>query len=211
LKEPIAVLKNWNKQYGVSSVGTQLAVNWAKKLQPKATIKPAEMLNHKGDQVFLIDMMIATTSGEQKLQALSEAVEVTSLNFGNWNIGWGEINRFQRPLGDIRNEIFDDSKPSLPIAQTSSLYGSLAAFGSRTYPGTKKMYGGVGNGFVAVVEFGPRIKAKSIVTGGSSADPKSKHFNDQALMYSQGQFKDVLFYKEDVVKNAELTYHPGEQ
>jgi hypothetical protein len=29
-------------------------------------------------------------------------------------------------------------------------------------------------------------------------------------MYTQGQFKDVLFYKEDVVKNAERTYHPGQ-
>jgi acyl-homoserine-lactone acylase len=210
LKEPVDVLGKWNKQYGASSVATQLAVSWTKKLQPMATIKPNEMVNHKGDQVFVIDMMIATTSAEQKLKALSDAIDETSLNFGTWNIAWGEINRFQRPTGDIRNEIFDDSKPSLAIGQTSSLYGSLAAFGARTYPGTKRIYGGVGNGFVAVVEFGPRIKAKSIVTGGSSADPSSKHFNDQALMYSQGQFKDVLFYKEDVLKNSERTYHPGE-
>jgi hypothetical protein len=29
-------------------------------------------------------------------------------------------------------------------------------------------------------------------------------------MYTKGQFKDVLFYKEDVIKGAERTYHPGE-
>jgi hypothetical protein len=29
-------------------------------------------------------------------------------------------------------------------------------------------------------------------------------------MYQKGQFKDVLFYKEDVQKNAEKSYHPGE-
>jgi hypothetical protein len=33
---------------------------------------------------------------------------------------------------------------------------------------------------------------------------------DQAIMYQKGQFKDVLFYKDDVQKNAESTYHPGE-
>ena len=38
----------------------------------------------------------------------------------------------------------------------------------------------------------------------------SKHFYDQAEMYREGKFKDVLFYKEDVQKNAERTYHPGE-
>jgi len=119
------------------------------------------------------------------------------------------MNRFQRLTGKI-DETFDDSRPSIPVASAPSLYGSLAAFGSRTYPNTKKYYGGVGNSFVAVVEFGPRIKAKSVVTGGSSSDPSSKHFTDQALMYTEGKFKDVLFYKEDVMKHAEKTYHPGE-
>jgi acyl-homoserine lactone acylase PvdQ len=204
LTEPMLIVKNWNKQYGTSSVGTTLAVQWARKLQPMAKINPMEYVNHRGDQVFLIDMMIATTSAEEKLMAFSEALTELEKDFGTWNIGWGEINRFQRA------ETFDDSKPSLPVASTSSLYGSLAAFGSKTYPGTKKYYGNVGNSFVAAVEFGPRVKAKSLVTGGSSADPNSKHFNDQSLMYSKGQFKDVLFYKEDVVKHAERTYHPGE-
>lgn len=211
LREPMDVLKKWNKQYGTSSVATTLATSWARKMQGLTKIDPRIMASHKGDQVFVIDMMIATTSADQKIQALSDAMDELSLNFGTWNTPWGEINRFQRPTGDIRAEIFDDSKPSLPIAQTSSFYGSLAAFGARTYPGTKKMYGNVGNGFVAVVEFGPRIRAKSIVTGGSSADPSSKHFNDQATMYANGQFKDVLFYKEDVLKNSEKSYHPGEQ
>jgi hypothetical protein len=29
-------------------------------------------------------------------------------------------------------------------------------------------------------------------------------------MYAEGRFKDVLFYKADVLKHAERTYHPGE-
>lgn len=28
-------------------------------------------------------------------------------------------------------------------------------------------------------------------------------------MYSRGEFKDVLFYKEDILKNLERSYHPG--
>jgi acyl-homoserine-lactone acylase len=27
-------------------------------------------------------------------------------------------------------------------------------------------------------------------------------------MYTKGRFKDVLFYKEDVLKNMEKIYHP---
>jgi len=29
-------------------------------------------------------------------------------------------------------------------------------------------------------------------------------------MYIDGKFKDVLFYKDDVMKHAEKVYHPGE-
>ena len=75
---------------------------------------------------------------------------------------------------------------------------------------TKKRYGYNGNSFICAVEFGPKIKAKSLLAGGNSGDPNSKHFFDQAKMYQNAQFKDVLFYKEDVQKNAEKTYHPGE-
>ena len=29
-------------------------------------------------------------------------------------------------------------------------------------------------------------------------------------MYTKGEFKDVLFYKEDIMLNKESEYHPGE-
>ncbi len=153
-------------------------------------------------------MMIATTSGEEKLKVFSEAIDDLTKDFGTWKITWGELNRFQRLSGDVLDQRFDDSQPSIAVPSAPSSFGSLAAFGSRKYG--KKYYGSVGNSFVAVVEFGPRIKAKSIVTGGSASDPSSPHFNDQSLMYTQGKFKDVYFYKEDVTRNAERTYHPGE-
>ena len=85
---------------------------------------------------------------------------------------------------------------------------ALAAYGVSAKQITKRIYGGRGNSFVAVVEFGPRIIAKSILAGGESGNPGSPHFNDQADMYCKGQFKDVLFYPEDVARNLERQYHP---
>ena len=49
-----------------------------------------------------------------------------------------------------------------------------------------------------------------IMTGGSSADPASPHFADQVDGYAKHQFKEVLFYPEEVRKQAERTYHPGQ-
>jgi acyl-homoserine lactone acylase PvdQ len=49
------------------------------------------------------------------------------------------------------------------------------------------------------------------VTGGESSDPASPHFSDQIDGYLHGQFKEVLYYREDVLKNVEKTYRPGEE
>ncbi|HET9824020.1 MAG TPA: penicillin acylase family protein, partial [Chitinophagaceae bacterium] len=127
--------------------------------------------------------------------------------FGSWKIVWGEVNRYQRLA---EGEKFDDTKPSSPSGLASSAFGSLPSFVARRYPGTNKRYGYNGNSFIACVEFGQKIKAKSIITGGQSFDPGSKHFADQAQMFLNGNFKDVLFYKEDVMKHVERQYHPGE-
>jgi len=210
LAAPIKVLQAWDMNYGITSAGETLAIQWGKKIQSITLARiPERTTEQRTDIVGLVDQMISKTTAEEKVKALADAVNELNKDFGKWNIGWGEINRFQRLTGKIEGT-FDDAKPSLPVASTSSFWGTLAAFGSRTYPGTKKFYGNVGNSFVAVVEFGKKVKAKSIVTGGESSDPSSPHFTDQAAMYCKGEFKDVLFYKEDVVKGAEKTYHPGE-
>ena len=110
--------------------------------------------------------------------------------------------------GDIVQR-FDDAKPSVPVGFTSSRWGSLASFGARTYPGTKRMYGTSGNSFVAVVEFGDRVTAKAVTAGGENGNPASPHFNDQAQRYSTGQLRDVYFNRPQLEGHIERQYHPG--
>jgi len=204
LKEPIALLSNWDKSYGIKSVATTLAIYWGQELrkQISSRIPPAS------DQLSIIKLMESRSSDVEKLDALEKILDELQLDFGTWVVAWGEVNRFQRLTGKI-NETYSDFKPSLPVGSTSSFWGSLASFGSHKFQGTNKMYGYVGNSFVAVVEFGKEVKAKSVLAGGNNNNPLSPHFQDQAMLYSQGKFKDVWFYKKDVVKHAERTYHPG--
>jgi acyl-homoserine-lactone acylase len=143
------------------------------------------------------------------LDPLLTTVKELNSKFNNWKIGWGEINRYQRLTGNV-NEKFDDNAPSLSVGIAASTWGSLPSYVSRNMYGTKKRYGFNGNSFICAVEFGKKIKAKSLLAGGVNNQPSNKHFGDQAEMYTKGQFKDVLFYKEDVLKNAERTYHPGQ-
>jgi acyl-homoserine-lactone acylase len=207
LIDPITVLKKWDYYATENSVATTLANEWGYKLNPiiqKVYTDEGEM-----DQVENTMQFVKTATAEQLIPQLQSVINELKTKFGSWQIPWGELNRFQRPSGDI-NLAFNDNLESLPIGNGPALWGSLPAYKSSYQKNTKKRYGYNGNSFVCAVEFGPKIKAKSLLAGGNSGNPQSKHFMDQAEMYRKGQFKDVLFYKDDVQKNAERTYHPGE-
>ena len=205
---PVAVLKNWDFRCGENSIATTLAVEWGQKILP-AIFRTKIIDDEEADQVDKTIYFAANAKTEELLLPLLSTINELQNKFGRWQIQWGEINRFQRILSDIDNK-FDDNKPSIPIGFVSSTWGMLPSFTSRTFAGTKKRYGYNGNSFVCAVEFGKKIKAKSLLTGGESGNENSKHFFDQGVMYSKGQFKDVLFYKEDVMKHVERSYHPGE-
>ena len=95
----------------------------------------------------------------------------------------------------------------MPFA--SAQWGSLASFGAKRYPGTRRYYGTSGNSFVAVVEFGPKVRALAITAGGASGRPDSPHFLDQAARYAAGDLREVYFYPEQLVGHTERTYRPG--
>ncbi|MGV3707573.1 MAG: penicillin acylase family protein [Gemmatimonas sp.] len=204
LSQQIAALRSWDYRYSIESVPTALAIFWGDDLLVRANRDP-----ERGEETPALDHMASASMSRARIESLARASAKLQRDFGKWNTPWGDINRFQRLTGDIVQP-FDDSKPSLPVPFTSSTWGSLAAFGMTTQANVKKIYGDRGNSFMAVVEFGPRIKAKTLLAGGVNGDPRSKHFTDQALMYTKSQYKDALFYREDVEKHAERTYKPGQ-
>jgi acyl-homoserine lactone acylase PvdQ len=206
LQQPIAILQKWDRKSAIRSVATTLAVEWATKMGAYA---PRPRTSEEASNgVGNVEAEIAHSTPEQKLRELQKVVTELQQRYGNWKMEWGEICRYQRLTGKIV-ETYDDKLPSLPVGLVSSAFGELPSFQSRVMPNTKKRYGFSGNSFIAAVEFGKKVKAKTIVTGGESSDPASPHFSDQAAMYLGGWFKDVLFYPEDVQRNTEKKYHPG--
>ena len=203
LSEQIALLKSWDRRWSAASVPTSLAVYWGDEINRRV----ADEARKAG--VPTDTYIVTKAAPEQLLQALATASDKLASDFGTWKTPWGEINRFQRLTGDIVQP-FNDAGPSIPVPFTSSRWGSLASFGARTYKGTKKMYGTSGNSFVAVVEFGDRVRARAVTAGGESGDPKSPHFNDQAKRYATGDLRDVYFYKPQVESHLERQYHPGQ-
>jgi acyl-homoserine lactone acylase PvdQ len=205
LADQIALLRTWDDRWSVDSVPTALAVYWGEEAGRRVAADARKA--HVSAETYVA--AASPTVLPELVDALAAASDKLTADFGTWRTPWGTINRYQRVNGDIVQK-FDDHKPSIPVGFTSSRWGSLASFGARTYDGTKKMYGTTGNSFVAVVEFGDRVRAKAITAGGESGDPASPHFGDQAKRYSTGDLRDVYFYRPDVEAHAERTYHPGE-
>lgn len=203
LSGPVELLRNWDFRSGVDSKAMTLAMVMSRKLQTAVTQKTQGALL---ENIAMVHAMATELSELDRLICLNDAVQELTNKFGTWEVKWGDLNRFQRPQG-LEN-IFYDRNESLAVGLGSGFYGALATFESRSF-GTDKWYGVSGNSFVAVVEFGKKVKAKSILVGGQDCRLDSKHFNDQAEGYVSGTFKDVLFYKQDVVKNAQRSYKPG--
>ena len=202
LSEQIKCLREWDLRWGVSSIPTSLAVFWGEAILRQVSHDAA------GAGMPIYDYVGTKAPPKLLLQSLATASDRLTADFGTWKTPWGEINRFQR-LDDSIAPHFHDAKPSIPVGFTSGTWGSLAAFGARPYPGTKKWYGNSGNSFVAVVEFGKTVRAKAVTAGGESGDPASPHFNDEASRYSTGDLRDVYFYRSQLKGHAERVYHPG--
>lgn len=205
LQDAIDVLAKWDFKTSKESVAMTLAHFYGTRYYEKGKYPegmiPMERVQYWGSK----------SPNSEKLKIFEAVIDQLTADFGSWNLLWGEVNRYQRLNGDIR-QAFDDSKPSIPIGFASGRWGALAAYGARyTAPGAKKIYGTRGNSFVAAVEFGDKVKAKTILAGGQSGDPNSLHFGDQIQMYADVKWKDVPFYKADVLKRAKETYSPGKR
>ena len=203
LEAVIEVLRGWDYTVRLDSTAMSLAHFYG-----EALLEDRDRQQYPGRMQWMENDVLAST-GEQKLNRFSAVIEQLSRDFGRWDIPWGQLNRFQRLDGAIHSR-FDDAQPSLPVAMASGRWGALAAFGARAAPNTKKLYGYRGNSFVAVVEFGDKVRAKTLLAGGQSGDPRSPHFDDQAEAYVTHTFKDAAFYREEVEARAQRIYHPGD-
>ena len=203
LAVPISILRNWNYRWGSDSVAESLAMTWGEALRKAFSAPKSE----PGNKVMA--RLARDTSPELKLAMLEQTIAYLRRDFGTWQVPWGEINRIQRISAAI-NPPYSDAAPSLPVPFGEGRYGSLASLRAEPRAGTKRWYGNYGNSFVAVVEFGKRVRAHAVTAGGESGHPESPHFNDEAHRYASGALREVYFYPDQLKGHTERVYHPGQ-
>ncbi|MEP1229530.1 MAG: penicillin acylase family protein [Litorimonas sp.] len=207
LAEAIDILKAWDHTVSGNSVAMSVAHFYG--MEMLSTDRKPKGLTRLETYQYFSNPTSQSSLGAIQLDLLQAAISKMNADFGTWKTPWQEINRFQRLTGDIDHP-FDDDAPSYGVPLASGRWGALAAYGARAGDETKKLYGYRGNSFVAVVEFGDKVQAKSLLAGGQSGDPKSVHFDDQIQRYINHDFKDVHYYREDVEAHATRIYKPGE-
>ncbi|MEM7677851.1 MAG: penicillin acylase family protein, partial [Myxococcota bacterium] len=203
MAEAIEVLRGWDHKVDVDSVAMSIAhfygINMVQGVAAPAGLSRMQRIEWLGE----------SSPNAARLRVFGETLEELRKKFGSWRTPWGQINRYQRLDGSIEPK-FSDDQPSLPIGLASGRWGALASFAAPRRDDVDRLYGRGGNSFVAVVEFGPKIRAKTLLAGGQSGDSASPHFDDQAQRYADVAFKEVAFYRADVEARARRTYHPGE-
>ncbi|MCX6630537.1 MAG: penicillin acylase family protein [Candidatus Solibacter sp.] len=184
LSDLVAALREWDQVARIDSVPATLFV----RLETRARVTP--------------DSPDALVAALEKVKAELEAA------FGTWRVAWGDVNRLQRVHTSGTLEPFRDDRPSVPVPGAPSVAGTVFTVGAREAPGQKRMYGTVGNTYIAVVEFGRKVQARSLLVFGETADPASPHYFDQAGLYSRQQFKPAWFDLGEIKRHLEKRYRP---
>jgi len=189
LAGPIAELRNWDHISRTNSVPMTLYLLWREKQYGTAVIPAAKP---KQDPV----------------ESLAQVVSSLEKNFGTWQVPFGDLNRLERRQSG-GEQPFSDEVKSLPVAGAPGDVGIVFNFYARPEKDQKRRYGVAGHSFISVVDFGPEVKARSILVFGENSDPNSPHYFDQSELYAKQEFKPAWFSLTDIKAHSERAYHPG--
>ncbi|NEU07757.1 acylase [Flavihumibacter sp. R14] len=178
-----AVLKAWDKSTNADSRGAILFEQWFGKLNGISVAKQWSL----AEPVSTPDGL---SNPKRAVELLVQASQEVMKKYGSLDIPYGEINRFR--IGHI----------DLPGNGGTDDLGVFRTMYFRPDTDHKNRAVG-GETYVAITEFGKKVKASVLLSYGNSSQPGTKHAGDQLQLLSERKFRQALLEKEEVLKHLE--------
>jgi acyl-homoserine-lactone acylase len=190
--EAATVLRTWDKQTDSASKGAILFIQWFNDLltwQMKSNVGEIYAIPWNEKNPFATPRGIKDP--RKAVELLAQAAKEVREQYGRMDIAWGEVNRFRINGIDFAGN-----------GGTSDPFGIYRAIFFTPGQDNKNMAVG-GDSYVAVVEFGKKVKAKVCLSYGNSSQPGNKHLSDQLGLMSGKQLRNALLDKDEILKNLE--------
>jgi len=177
------VLRLWDKKTEKDSKGAVLFAAWWDLLNsnmfdtPWNPKEPNTTPYGIKDQKLAVDLLVNAAAAVQK-------------KYGSLTIAWGDVYRFRMYGKDY------------PANGGPGEYGIFRTIYFADDNDNKKR-AIAGETYVAVIEFGTKVKAQVLLSYGNATQPGSKHLGDQLIMLSEKKLRPALLEKADILKNIE--------
>ncbi len=124
------------------------------------------------------------------VQALVEAAGLVTKAYGAIDVPWGQVYRLRVGGRDLpANGGPGDLGIFRVVNFTEDADGRMRATG--------------GDSYVATIEFGPAVRARSLVSYGNASQPGSPHIGDQIELFAKKQLKPVWLSRAEIELNLE--------
>lgn len=181
--KPAAILKAWDRKTETGSKGAVLFAGWWDEVRSNMFEIP-----------WSLDQPVTTPRGlkDQKkaVELLVKAADKVKKQYGSPDVAWGDIYRFRLNGLDF------------PANGGPDQYGIFRTVYYADDSDNKKR-AIAGETYIAVTEFGEKVKAMLVLGYGNATQPGNKHVGDQLKMLSEKKLRPALLEKADILKNLE--------
>ncbi len=183
VQQAAAVLKKWDRKTDAGSRGAVLF-----------TLFWDEIRNNMFAVPWNKEEPVTTPRGfkdqKQVAELLGKAANNAIKKYGSLDIAWGDVYRFRMPGIDY------------PANGGPDQYGIFRTIYFADDSDNKK-HAIAGDTYIAVTEFGDKVRAKLLLSYGNATQPGNKHVGDQLILLSEKKLRPALLDRESIMRNLE--------
>lgn len=176
------VLKEWDGKTNAESKGAVLFAKWFDMIDDS-------MYAIQWDAENPVTTPDGLSDPEKAVTILKKAAKMIEDEYGFMDVAWGYVNRFR--VGKIE----------YPGNGGQSIYGVFRTMYFQPERKSYRKYATHGDTYVAVIEFGDKVRAEVLLSYGNATQPGRKFMGDQLEMLSEKKLRNALLTKAEVMDN----------